>query len=163
MTRKAASFINDVIINKLFVNAPLALIVMEDEQLVKIYIGMKVMLTQNINKTIGFVNGQVVTISSISGNTIIAVHPRGTLINIFPITRVINDIPITTYPCMPGYATTISKIQGQTRAKVIIWLDTNSTPAGTAYVALSRVTHLSNLIFMAPLSPAQFSPASIKF
>ena len=76
MTRKAASLINDIIINNPFNTSPLALIVMENEQLVPLYIGMKLMLTQNINKNIGFVNGQIVTVSSVSGNTILAVHPK---------------------------------------------------------------------------------------
>ena len=125
----------------LFPNAPLALVVMEHEQLVPLHMGMKLMLTQNINKKIGFVNGQIVTVSAVSGNTIVAIHPSGGIINIFPVTRLMDDIPTTLYPCMPGYATTISKIQGQTLHKVIIWLDTNTTPPGTAYVAFHELAH----------------------
>ena len=162
MTRKGASFINDVIIQHLFTTRPLALIVMDNEQLVPLHIGMRLMLTQNINKSIGFVNGQIVTISALPGNTIVASHPRGAIINIFPVTRLINDIPTTLYPCLPGYATTISKIQGQTLEKVITWLDAPTTPAGTAYVALSRVRKLSDLFFMTPVSTTQFSAASYK-
>ena len=162
MTRKAASLINDIIINNLFNTSPLALIVMENEQLVPLYIGMKLMLTQNINKNIGFVNGQIVTVSSVSGNTIVAVHPRGSIINIFPVTRIVNDIPTTTYPCMAGYATTISKIQGQTLKEVVIWLDTATTPAGTAYIALSRVHKLEHLFFMTKLTCEQFNVATYR-
>ena len=145
MTRKAASFINDIIINNTFSPPPFALIVMDNEQLVPLYIGIKLMLIQNLNKSIGFVNGQLVIVLAVSGNTTIAVNSRGTIINIYPVTRVINDIPVTAYPCLPGYATTISKIQGQTLDKVVIWLATATTPAGTAYLALSRVCRLSDL------------------
>ncbi len=158
--RRAASLINDIILKYLYPHPPLALIVMDNEQLVPLHMGMKLMLTQNINKTIGFVNVQVVTVSAVSGNTIVSTHPSGSIINIFPVTRIINDIPTTTYPCMPGYATTISKIQGQTLQKVIIWLDTNCTPPGTAYVALSRVKRLHDLYFMTPLTRHQFTPAT---
>eukprot|EP00795_Rhopilema_esculentum_P011059 gene11059-19917_t len=56
-------------------------------------------------------------------------------------TSLIDDIPVTKYPCLPGYATTISKVQGQTLPKVVLWLDTDTTPAGTAYVALSRMAY----------------------
>ena len=137
MTRKAAFLINDIIINDLFNRSPLALIVMENEQLVPLYIGMKLLLTQNMKKKIAFLNGQIVMVSYVSGYTIGAVHPFGSIINIFPVTRIVNDVPATTYPCMTGCATTISKIPGQTLNELLIWLDTPITPAGTACVALS--------------------------
>ena len=162
MTRKGGSFINDPIINNLFTTPPLALIVMDNERLVPLHIRMKLVRTQNMNKSIRFVNGQIVTISALSGNTIIASHHRGSIINIFSVTRLNNDIPTTVYPCLPGYATTISKIQSQTLEKVIIWLNMPTTPAGTAYVALSQVQKLSDLFFMTPISTTQFSATAYK-
>ena len=161
ITRKAFAFINEIIIKFLFPNPPLALIVIENEQLVSLHIGMKLIITQNINKKIGFVNGQIVNVSAITGNTIVAKHPSDTIINIFPVTRVVNDIPTTTYPCMPGYSTTISKIQEQTLQKFIIWLDTPTTHPGMAYVALSRVQQLENLLFMTPLTVSHFTTAEL--
>ena len=160
VTRRSASFINNIIISNVFTNHPLALVVAEDESLLPIHKGMTIMLTRNVNKTIGFVNGQLVTVQSISNQTIIATHPNGHTINIFPMTSLIDDIPVTKYPCLPGYATTISKVQGQTLPKVVLWLDTDTTPAGTAYVALSRVRSLNDLYFLVPLSPSHFTPVA---
>ena len=77
---------------------------------------------QNINKPIGFVNGQFVHVHSITGQTIVARRPNGHIINIFPMTTVVNDVPVTKYPVLPGYATTISKVQGQSLSKAILWL-----------------------------------------
>eukprot|EP00795_Rhopilema_esculentum_P003594 gene3594-12991_t len=131
MTRRASSYMNDIIVRNRFQGKPLALIVMQDETLIPVHKGMQLMLTQNINKDISFVNGQFVTVVSVCQNTVIVRHPRGHLINIFPVTRVVNDIPLTTYPCLPGYSTTISKIQGQTLDKIIVWIDTPTTPNGT--------------------------------
>ena len=83
---------------------------MDNEQLLPVHVGMKVMLTQGINKKIGFVNRQVVTVSAVSGNMVAGRHPSGSIINIFPVTRIVNDIAATSYPCLPGYSCTISKI-----------------------------------------------------
>ena len=106
---------------------------------------MKLMITRNVNKSIGFVNGQFVTVTAISSKPIIATHPNGHSINIFPMTIIINDIQTTKYPVLPGYAN-----QGQTFSKVILWLGTDTTLAGTAYFALSRVKSLTDLLFFIP-------------
>ena len=116
------------------------------------------MRTRNVNKAIGFVNGQLVTVHSISNQTIIATHPNGHTIHLFPMTSLIDDILVTKYPCLPGYATTISKVQGKTLHKIVFRLDTDTTPAGTAYVTLSRVCSLNDLHFLVPLSPSHFTP-----
>ena len=158
VTRRSASFVNDVIVRNAFQQNPLALVVADDESLIPIHKDMKLMLTRNVNKSIGFVNGQFVTVKSISNKTIIAIHPNGHVINLFPMTSVFEDILVTKYPFLPGYATTISKVQGQTLSNVILWLDTERTPEGTAYVALSRVHSLNDLHFLVPLTPTHFNP-----
>ncbi len=61
------------------------------------------------------------------------------------------------YPCLPGYAITIGKAQGQTLNKVVIWIDTERTPSGTAYVAVTRVKRLSDFYFLTELLPQQFT------
>lgn len=76
-------------------------------------------------------------------------------------TTIINDIPVTKYPLLPGYSTTISKVQGQTLVKAIIWLNTDITPHGTAYVALSRVCHLPDYDFLQPFRPPQLTPVCV--
>ena len=110
VTQRSVAYINDVILKHIFTNHPLALLVADDETLVPVHKDMKLMITRNVNKSIGFVNGQFVTVTAISSKTIIATHPNGHIINIFPMTSIINDTQTTKYPVFPGYATTISKV-----------------------------------------------------
>ena len=121
------------------------------------------MLTQNINKNIGFVNGQFVKDIGIENATIIAEVPNGHLINIHPGTQNLNEEKVTVYPCLPGYATTVCKVQGQTLPEVILWIDTDTTHQGTAYVAFSRVKNLRNLYFLTSLTPEHFRPLAMKY
>ena len=160
VTHNAASFINEVIISNVFKDHPLALVVSDNESLTTIHKGMKLMLTRNVDKCIGYVNGQLVTVQCISGETITATHLKGHIINIFAMTTIIDDIPVTKYPFLPEYATTISKVQGQTLPNVILWFDTEISPPGTAYVALSRVS-IKDLHFLAPIKPTHFTPVAI--
>lgn len=160
MTRRASAYINQVVVKNKFTSHPFAHVVMDDEQLSPIHRDMRLLLTQNVNKSIGFVNGQFVTVKSVKGNTIVAQHPNGNIINIFPWTRQVQNSTITAYPCLPGYACTISKVQGQTISKIILWIDTKRTPPGTAYVAFSRVRKLNDIYFLQRPTPQQFIPAT---
>ncbi len=103
MTKRAATFINETVITCTFKFQPLALIVMDNQRLCPIHKSMKLMLTQNCNKNIGFVNGQFVTVIGAENQTILAQMPHGNLLNIHPITKLINDEQVTVYPCLPGY------------------------------------------------------------
>ena len=161
VSRRSASLINRIVVKYAFPGQPLALIVADDECLIPVHRGMKMMLTRNINKSIGFVNGQFVHVHSIAGQTIVGRHPNGHIINIFPLTTPVNDVPVTKYPVLPGYATTISKVQGQTLSRAILWLDTSTAPRGMAYVAMSRVRRLADLYFLQKLTPSQFCPVDI--
>ena len=158
VTRRSASFVYDVMVRNAFQQHPLARVVADDESLIPIHKDMKLMLTPNVKKSIGFVNGKFVTVKSISNIIIIAIHPNGHVINVVPMTSDIEDIMVTKYPFLPGYEKTISKVQGQTLAKVILWLDIEGTPEGTAYVALSRVHSLNYLHFHVPLTPTHSTP-----
>ena len=153
MTRRAARFINETMITSAPTCEPIAVVIMNDQTMYPIHKSMRLMLTQNINEKIGFVNGQFVKVIGIENATIIAEVPNGHLINIHPITQIINEEQVTVYPCLPGYATTVCKVQGQTLPEVILWIDTDTTPHGTAYVAFSRVKNLRNLYFLTSLLP----------
>ena len=114
VTRQSASSINNIIIAHLSRDHPLALVVSENNSMIAIPKGMTLMLTRNINKSIGFVNGQFVIVLGISNSTLITSHRNGHVINVFPITSIIDDIYVMKYPCLPGYTTTSCKVQGQT-------------------------------------------------
>ena len=162
VTRKSASFTNSLISENIFTDDALALVVADDESLLCIHTGLKLLLTLNMNKSIGFVNRQFVTVQSICNTTVMAIHPNGLIINIFPITTNVDDRSSTTYPCLPGYATTISKVHGQTVSRVFLWIDTETTPEGMVYVALSRVRSLIDMHFRVPQTPHKFTPVAIR-
>jgi hypothetical protein len=52
------------------------------------------------------------------------------------------------------------KAQGQTLRKAILWFDIDNIPPGTAYVALSRVRNLADLLFVTPLKRLYFKPVT---
>ena len=56
-----------------------------------------------------------------------------------------------------GYANTMCKVQSEKVLKAILSLD-DDIPAGTAYVALSRVQEVSDVLFLAPLKTSLFKP-----
>ena len=68
VTQRSVAYINDVILKHIFTNHPLALLVADDETLVPVHKDMKLMITRNVNKSIGFVNGQFVTVTIIQNN-----------------------------------------------------------------------------------------------
>ena len=160
MTKRAAMYINEIIITSAFSSSPICVVLMDDESLIPVHKSMRLIITQNINKQIGFVNGQFINVVAVRNNTIIACTSSGAILNIHPITKKVDDREITVYPCLPGYAITICKAQGQTLNKVVLWIDTERTPPGTAYVAFSRVKRLSDLYFLTELFPQQFTPVT---
>ena len=66
----STSFVNDFIVGNAFQQHALALVLADDESLIPIHKDLKLMLKHNVNKSVGFVNGQFVTVNSISSQTI---------------------------------------------------------------------------------------------
>ena len=73
---------------------------------------MSLVLTQNRNKSLGFVNGQIVTVVNVQSNTLLVRHPEGHIFTVYPVTESTDSGNVTRYPCLPGYATTITKVKG---------------------------------------------------
>lgn len=65
------------------------------------------------------------------------------------------------YPFSPGYGVTISKTQGATLQKVLLWLDCPTVPPGIAYVGLSRVRRLEDIRFVTRMMSSQVVPVII--
>ena len=126
---------------------------------IQIYKGMRIMLTQNRKKERGFVNGQQATVKFVTRKTVFASLNNGQLLNIHLVTfRKPDGTLKTAYPFVPAYANTISKAQGQTLSKVLLWFDIAKLPPGTAYVAVSRVRTLDKLLFLTPMKVSHFTP-----
>lgn len=100
-----------------------------------IYAGMKVTLTKNENKKVGFVNGMGATVLGMENGNLVVRTDQGTRLMVHPI----HDEKLqASFPVRLGYASTLHKVQGATLKHITLYLDTPDVPAA-AYVALSRV------------------------
>ena len=122
---------------------------------------MKVLFTENRDKAARIVNGQEATINSAQNNTIVLRLPEGQRVFVYPVTHIEDERPVTYYPFMPAYAQTITKSQGQNIKHLIVWLDSDLVPAGTAYVGFSRVRKRANISFLQPIHSHQVTPVRV--
>lgn len=161
-TNKAANEINNVIVSALFLNIePLGYVQLDsDTPVTPIFRNMRVMITQNRDKSKNVVNGQMAIVQTMHNSTIILQLPSQSIVAIHPVTNTQNEQTKTVFPIRLGYANTMCKAQGQTLKKVIIWFDIDKIPPGTAYVALSRVKTLNDISFLKPLKTHFFTPVT---
>ena len=122
---------------------------------------MKVLFTENCNKAARIVNGQEATVISAQNNTIVLRLPEGQRVFVYPVTHIEDERPVTYYAFTPAYAQTITKSQGQNIKHLIVWLDSDLVPAGTAYVGFSRVRKRANISFLQPIHSHQVTPVRV--
>jgi len=159
MTNKAAHHINIATLQTTFTDhVSLGTVTLDNGYDYPVYKGIKIILTRNCNKTVGFVNGQLATGVMMQRQSIIEKTKNGQLLTVYPLTQETDDQPHRYHPSIPAYACTISKMQGQTLSNIIPWFDTSMLPSGTAYIAISRVCTLSNLLFLYPITVQHFVP-----
>ena len=128
-------------------------------QSVPLHKSMRIVITQNRNKEAGVFNGRRVVIHRIEKATVFLKLGNDKSVNVYPVTTILeNGKRRTCYPFVPSYAVTICKAQGQTLNSVIVWFDVPRIPAGSAYVALSRVKKSADLLLMTALQTSQFTP-----
>ena len=89
-----------------------------------LYRGMKIFLTQNVNKEYDYVNGMRATVEDYhpTSKGLRVVTDSGHRIVVSPWTDKGKGYR-TYYPIRPGYASTILKFQGTTLKHVVVWLD----------------------------------------
>lgn len=81
------------------------------------------------------------------------------MVTVHPVTTISEDeVRKVAYPIVPAHACTICKAQGKNLNGMILWLDTDMVPAGTAYVALSRIRKLMDLCFMVKTKCEKYNP-----
>ena len=120
---------------------------------------MRVIITQNRNKEAGVFNGQRAVIDRMEKATVFLKLPNNKCVNVYPVTTILkNGNRRTCYPFVPSYAVTICKAQRQTLNSAIVWFDVPRIPAGSAYIALSRVKKSADLLLMTALQTSQFTP-----
>jgi len=120
-----------------------------------VYKGMRVTLTKNQNKKIGFVNGMGAEVISKGNAGLFVWTDQGKRIMITPWT---NEHGVIVYPFRLGYASTLHKVQGATLKHITLWLDIPNLPA-SAYVALSRVQRDADWRFIGNPCRHHFTPA----
>ena len=123
-----------------------------------IFNGMGVMITQNINKKNGVVNGQIGFVENAQNTTVFVKLPDNLVVPIYLITSLGDGKDTTVFPMCIAYANTMCKAQGQTLKKAIRWFDVDTTLPGATYVVLSRVRVLSDIYFLKPLKSSHFTP-----
>lgn len=123
---------------------------------------MPVMLIQNLNVNLGWVNGTLATIEDIEEENICLKRTiRDEYDNpkevIYWVQRITRQVPGTSYtrsqfPIVPAFASTIHKSQSATIDSVGIHLD-NMLTHGQMYVAMSRVRKTEDLFFFDAKTP----------
>ena len=126
-----------------------------------VYKGLRVHLTQNINKAADFVNGMGAVVESFHRRSgcLRVMTDTGRHLAIYPVTEFVEDCgAVTAYPLRPGYASTVHKLQGAELKHVTIWLDAKNMRAA-GYVAISRVRTDDAYLLGGIVEPAHFTPA----
>jgi len=172
ISRRACGLLNTLAVESIFADAPPmatlpsdpesnvhnyvgSRMVKEDPLPVSVFVGMRVTLTKNLNKEVGYVNGMGAEVLGMNNNAMVVRTDQGRVISIFPWT---SERRIVHYPFRLGYATTLHKIQGATVEHLTLWLDVPNMPAA-AYVALSRVRRDRDWSIMCGPSVHHFTPA----
>ena len=117
-------------------------------------VGARVILRRNIDIKGGWVNGTLATVKQLHENCIV-IQKMNKPTERYPVPRFKQrfDIPGCSYniirsqfPLQLAYAVTVHRMQGMTVRKAIVKLNEHFFASGQAYVALSRVRHLEDLI-----------------
>ena len=128
---------------------------------VKLFKGMKLFLTRNVNKEADFINGMEVTVQDYAkaSGCVHVLTKTGRHLAIYPITDWVKEAGyVTAYPLRPGYASTIHKLQGAELEHITIWLERRDARAA-AYVAMSRVQRGSDYLIGGQVTRRHFTPA----
>lgn len=127
-----------------------------------VFVGARVVLTRNLDKSRDFVNGMAATVLGLKRQCVVVQTRTGHVLTVFPY-RDEESRPEERAPaCLPlrlGYATTLQKIQGATLEHATLWMDVANIEAA-GYVALSRVRKDADWKFIGHLTPHHFTPAS---
>ena len=119
--------------------------------------GMRLRLTQNIDKDRGFVNGNTGVIRSMLRSDVFVLDSdQGLRILVHPITR--NGKKFL--PVAYGWATTMRRAQGATLEKVGLWFDRRVPDRGYAYVGLSRAKRQADVYLLGKVRRTDWRPVN---
>ena len=117
-------------------------------------VGARVVLRRNVNIERGWVNGTIAQVVSLAQNCIVLCQvdrpkerlPLPHFKQLITIAGASYHIVRRQFPVMPGYAVTVHRVQDMTVKKAVVLLNKSFFASGQAYVALSRVRNLEDLI-----------------
>jgi hypothetical protein len=127
-------------------------------------VGARVILRRNMDIDAGWVNGTLAIITALYQNSVV-IQKMSTPSQRIPIPRFRQRIDINgasysilrhQFPLQLAYAVTVHRIQGLTVQKAIVCLNSKFFASGQAYVALSRVRRLDDMILW------DFCPSAIR-
>ena len=118
-------------------------------------IGMRVRLTQNIDKKRGFVNGATGTIVAIYAGNVIVVR---TLANVLILVHQVFKDSCSFMPVTYAYATTIRRAQGATLDLIGLYFDRKMADRGYAYVGASRARLRKNVYLVGKIRRSDWLP-----
>ena len=126
-------------------------------------VGARVVLRRNINIDGGWVNGTLAVVTSLHSSCIV-IAKLASPAHKYPVPRFRQRIEIRgasysilrqQFPLQLAYDVTVHRVQGSTVQKAIVCLGERFFASGQAYVALSRVRNLSDLVLW------EFDPSAI--
>ena len=160
LSQAAAHRVNSIVISRMFQEkTPLSTIPLEND--VDDFLPFRHMsvVTQNLDKRTGVVNGQLTTIHNNQNNTLLLQFPNGKTTFTYPVTTTTEDgCSRVHYVLNPAYCMTICKTQGANIKKLIVWFDCTTVPSGMGYVALSRIRKSEDIKIMTPVVADQLTP-----
>ena len=162
-SRRAETKLNRWAVEALFANSnPLDKLPLDlgddtkfDPEVSPIYKGMRITLTKNLQKDVGFVNGMGAVVLGMGRSGVFVRTDQDRVLMVHPWT---NEKYVTVYPFRLGYASTLHKVQGATLRHITVWLDIANLPA-SAYVALSRVQRDVDWQYIGDPGRHHFTPA----
>ena len=156
VTRRASSYVSNIIISHLFSDQDLLCTVTDfNRDQLPLFKGMRIYITMNINKVHGVVNGESAVILDVAATIILVRLSNQT--EHFIVEQYDEDTNSRFYPFIADYCKTISRVQGNNLCGINLWLDRQKTP-GAAYVAISRVPQLANVVLMRRISSNYVCP-----
>ena len=117
VSRHGAKWVNNIVVDHLFSrirplpNVPCASVMNCDP--IFPHQNIQVIFTENRDKQSWVVNGQEAIILSAQNRTIIMCLAEGQRVFVYPVTAIVDNIPVNNYPFTPAYSQTITKSQGQ--------------------------------------------------
>jgi hypothetical protein len=123
-----------------------------------IFVGARVMLTLNMNKQLGAVNGAFGIVQHILPRTIVVNLDSGVNYPVHLWTIRGAGESSSGFPVTLAYACTIAKMQGRTLRCIAVLPDVHAP--GLGYVAITRVQRLRDLLWLSRPQPRFFLPAT---